>query len=196
MPHKKIFNENVVGRFSMLTYYKRLDRIYFVHEIYAYKYFGNKVNKRGVSSVEEVNKVVAIVQLMKKLTGKIKHEIGCHFKELNLTGPQGMLIGTLFHHGEMKVSELSEKLGLSNSTVSGILDRLEKQGLVERIRSKDDRRVVYINVTDEFKKQSKKQFEEISQIIEQMINKATPEELDKILEGMETLKTVVERQIE
>lgn len=146
--------------------------------------------------MEEVNKVVAIVQLMKKVTANIKHEIGCHFKEMNLTGPQGMLIGTLFHHGEMKVSDLSEKLGLSNSTVSGILDRLEKQGLVERMRSKEDRRVVYVNITEDFKEQSKKQFVEINKMIEQMINRATPEELDKILEGMEALRNVVERQRE
>lgn len=144
--------------------------------------------------MEEVNKVVAIVQLMKKVTANIKHEIGCHFKEMNLTGPQGMLIGTLFHHGEMKISELSEKLGLSNSTVSGIIDRLENQGLVERVRSKEDRRVVYVKVTDEYRKQSKKQFEEINKIIEQMMNRATPEELDTMLEGMQTLKNVVERQ--
>lgn len=152
--------------------------------------------EEGESSVEEVNKVVAIVQLMKKVTANIKHEIGCHFKEMNLTGPQGMLIGTLFHHGEMKVSDLSEKLGLSNSTVSGILDRLEKQGQVERMRSKEDRRVVYVNITEDFKEQSKKQFVEINKMIEQMINKATPEELDKILEGMEVLRNVVERQRE
>lgn len=152
--------------------------------------------EEGESSVEEVNKVVAIVQLMKKVTANIKHEIGCHFKEMNLTGPQGMLIGTLFHHGEMKVSDLSEKLGLSNSTVSGILDRLEKQGQVERMRSKEDRRVVYVNITEDFKEQSKKQFAEINKMIEQMINKATPEELDKILEGMEVLRNVVERQRE
>lgn len=143
--------------------------------------------------MDEVSKAVAIVQVMKKVMSKIKQEIGCHFKEMNLTGPQGMLMGTLAHHGEMKISELSEKIGLSNSTVSGILDRLESQGLVERVRSKEDRRVVYIRVTDEFKKQAQKQFDEINEVIEQMMNKAKPEELDTILKGMETLKDIIDR---
>jgi len=143
--------------------------------------------------LDEVSKAVAIVQVMKKVMSKIKQEIGCHFKEMNLTGPQGMLMGTLAHHGEMKISELSEKIGLSNSTVSGILDRLESQGLVERVRSKEDRRVVYIRVTDEFKKQAQKQFDEINEVIEQMMNKAKPEELDTILKGMETLKDIIDR---
>lgn len=144
-------------------------------------------------TLEDVSKALAIVQLMKKVMDKLKQEICEHFKEMNLTGPQGMLMGTLAHNGEMKVSELSEKLGLSNSTVSGILDRLENQGLVERTRSKEDRRVVYIKVTDEFGKQSKKHFDEVNKLIERMMNKATPEELDTILKGMETLKEIVDR---
>jgi MarR family transcriptional regulator, organic hydroperoxide resistance regulator len=152
--------------------------------------------EEGVTSMEEVSKAVKVVQLMKKVMSTIKQRMGNHFKEMNLTGPQGMLMGTLAHHGEMKVSELSEKLGLSNSTVSGILDRLENQGLVERTRSKEDRRVVHIKVTDEFKKHSQKHFDEINQLIEQMMNKATPEELDIILGGMNTLEKVINRQQE
>ncbi|MCM0648046.1 MarR family transcriptional regulator [Clostridium swellfunianum] len=150
--------------------------------------------KEGVGSVEEVSKAVKIIQLMKKVTNAIKQRMGNHFKEMNLTGPQGMLMGTLAHNGEMKVSELSDKLGLSNSTVSGILDRLENQGLVERVRSKEDRRVVYVKVTDEFIKHSQKHFDEINNIIEQMMNKATPEELDIIFKGMDTLQKVMDRQ--
>jgi DNA-binding MarR family transcriptional regulator len=146
--------------------------------------------------VEEVSKAVKVVQVMKKVMSVIKHNMQSHFKERNLTGPQGMLMGTLAHHGEMKVSELSERLGLSNSTVSGILGRLENQGLVERTRSREDRRVVYVKVTDEFKKQSQKHFEEINKMIEQMMSKATPEELDIILEGMNTLEKVINRQEE
>lgn len=144
--------------------------------------------------MDEVSKAVKVVQLMKKVMSKIKHEMEHHFKVMNLTGPQGMLMGTLAHHGEMKVSELSEKLGLSNSTVSGILDRLEAQGLIERTRSKEDRRVVYVKVTDQFRKHSKDHFEHINKIIEQMMSKATPEELDIILAGMDTLEKVMNRQ--
>jgi MarR family transcriptional regulator, organic hydroperoxide resistance regulator len=155
-----------------------------------------KETEEGVTSMEEVSKAVKVVQLMKKVMSTIKHRMGNHFKEMNLTGPQGMLMGTLAHHGEMKVSDLSEKLRLSNSTVSGILDRLENQGLVERTRSKEDRRVVYIKVTDEFRKHSQKHFEEINKLIESMMDKATPEELDIILEGMNTLEKVIDRQKE
>ncbi|MCM0646999.1 MarR family transcriptional regulator [Clostridium swellfunianum] len=141
-----------------------------------------------------MSKAIMIVQIMKEVMANIKNRIGNHFKELNLTRPQGMLLGTLAHQGEMKVSELSESLGLSNSTVSGILDRLENQGLVERIRSKEDRRVVYVKITEEFRKHSQKHFDEVNKLIEEMMNKATQEELDIIFKGMDMLRQVVKRQ--
>lgn len=144
--------------------------------------------------MEEMSAAVKVVQIMKKVMSKIKQEVGNRFREINLTGTQGVLMGTLVHHGEMKISDLSERLGLSNSTVSGILDRLESQGLVERTRSKEDRRVVYVKVTDEFRKHFLKNFEQINSLLEQMMDKATPEELQIILKGMNTLEDVIDRQ--
>jgi MarR family transcriptional regulator, organic hydroperoxide resistance regulator len=140
--------------------------------------------------VEEINKNLRVIELLRQLMVTVRHNVHHHFKEMNVTGPQGMLMGTLAHHGEMKISDLSEKLGLSNSTVSGIIDRLENQGLVVRTRSKDDRRVVYVNVSSEFKKNSQNHFNEIEKMFESMMSKATSEELDEILKGLDTLQRV------
>jgi DNA-binding MarR family transcriptional regulator len=140
--------------------------------------------------MEELNKSLKVIQLLRQLMFTVKQNVHHHYKEMNVTGPQGMLMGTLAHHGEMKVSDLSEKLGLSNSTVSGIIDRLENQGLVVRTRSKEDRRVVYVNVTSEFKKGSQNRFNEIEKMFESMMGKATSEELDQILQGLDTLQRV------
>ena len=143
--------------------------------------------------MEEMSKGIRVVRVLKKVMGIVKQRMENHFKEVNLTGPQGMLIGTLAHNGEMKVSDLSEKLGLSNSTVSGIIDRLENQEMVERIRSKEDRRVVYVKLTDKCKENSQKPFEEINKMFEEMMEKATPEEIATILKGLNTLEDVMER---
>jgi DNA-binding MarR family transcriptional regulator len=146
--------------------------------------------------MDENSKGIRVVRVIRKLKDTMKKNIGHHFKEMSLTGPQGMLMGTLAHYGEMKISDLSEKLGLSNSTVSGIIDRLEKQGLVERIRSKEDRRVVYVNVTEEFKRNAQEHFKEIERRFEEMLSEASTEELDKILDGLDTLEEVICRQKE
>ncbi|MGB7606393.1 MAG: MarR family transcriptional regulator [Lutisporaceae bacterium] len=146
--------------------------------------------------MEELSKGLRVVSVLKQLMETVKQNVHHHFKEMNVTGPQGMLMGTLAHYGEMKISDLSQKLGLSNSTVSGIIDRLENQGLVERTRSKEDRRVVYVSVTSEFKKSSEEHFKEIAKMFEAMMSNATAEELDEILRGLDTLQRVFNKHKE
>jgi MarR family transcriptional regulator, organic hydroperoxide resistance regulator len=146
--------------------------------------------------MDEMRKSLVIIKMLKQLTDTVKQSMHEQFKEMRVTGPQGMLMHTLVHNGKMKISDLSEMLALSNSTVSGILDRLEKHGFVERSRSEEDRRVVYVNVTDEFRKHAQEHFEEIEKKLESMMNKATQDELDKITMGLETLQKVITRQQE
>lgn len=56
----------------------------------------------------------------------------------------------------LAMSELSRELMVSNGNVTGVIDRLEKSGLVERNRAKHDRRVLYIQLTKEGRKQFNK----------------------------------------
>jgi DNA-binding MarR family transcriptional regulator len=143
--------------------------------------------------MEDISKGIRVIKVLKNVMENVKQNVHHHFKEMNVTGPQGMLMGTLAHFGEMKVSDLSDKLGLSNSTVSAMVDRLEVQGLVERTRSTEDRRVVYVKVTSEFQKISRERFHVIEKMFEAMMSKATSEELDEILIGLETLQKVINR---
>jgi DNA-binding MarR family transcriptional regulator len=54
--------------------------------------------------------------------------------------------------GDLSLSELSERIRAQNSTVTGIIDRMEREGLVMRERSREDRRVVYIKLSPKGKK--------------------------------------------
>lgn len=139
---------------------------------------------------------IKIFRSLKRIGHLFKHGMGKHFSSIKLTGPQGMLMGILTHDGEMKISELSEKIELSNSTVSGIIDRLEKQGLVERTRSTEDRRVVYVKVSAQFQKDSKSTFCKIEKNFEDIMEKATLEEIDTILKGLDTLEKLMDAQID
>ncbi|HPG25243.1 MAG: winged helix-turn-helix transcriptional regulator [Spirochaetaceae bacterium] len=66
-----------------------------------------------------------------------------------LTGPQLATLREAARLGEITISALARAVHLSQPTVSGILSRLEKRGLVRRMRSDDDRRSVAILVTEE-----------------------------------------------
>ena len=141
--------------------------------------------------MEELSKSIQVIRTLKQVMISMKKNIQSQYKAMNITGPQGMVVGTLAHCGEMKISDISAKLNLSNSTVSGILDRLEKQGIVERIRDKEDRRVVNVRVTPEFKKIADRHLKDAEKNIELKMMEATPEELDKVLEGLNILKKML-----
>jgi len=73
-------------------------------------------------------------------------------RRADLTGPQLTVVKMLEQIGDLSLSELSERIRAQNSTVTGIIDRMEREGLVVRERSKEDRRVVYIRLTPKGRK--------------------------------------------
>jgi DNA-binding MarR family transcriptional regulator len=69
-------------------------------------------------------------------------------RQVDLTGPQLTVLKMLEGVGDLSLSELSERIRAQNSTVTGIIDRMERENLVVRARSTEDRRVVKIRLTD------------------------------------------------
>ncbi len=58
------------------------------------------------------------------------------------------ILWILQEHGPLPVSRLADWLGIGAPNATGLLDRMEQRGLVERIREGDDRRVVLARMTD------------------------------------------------
>jgi DNA-binding MarR family transcriptional regulator len=64
-----------------------------------------------------------------------------------LTGPQLVVLRALAERAEVSVGELARHIHLSQATTTGVLDRLEKRGLVTRQRSALDRRRMLVRAT-------------------------------------------------
>ena len=58
------------------------------------------------------------------------------------------VLNLLDRHGEMAMNRLADMLDVSMSAASGLVDRIEERGYVERIRVPSDRRVVIARITD------------------------------------------------
>jgi len=69
-------------------------------------------------------------------------------KTTGLTAPQILLLQTIRDRGEVTIGELAMDISLSQATVTTILDRLEKRGLVYRKRSSTDKRKVHAHLTE------------------------------------------------
>lgn len=69
-------------------------------------------------------------------------------KVSGLTSPQLLILQLLRQHAELTVGEVAQRVSLSQATVTTIIDRLEKRGLVKRERGSSDKRKVYVYLTD------------------------------------------------
>lgn len=91
------------------------------------------------------------IHITKRLR-KIAHSVNKHSKFLQesfkLTLPQIICLREIHEHGPITFSHLTRILALNNSTTTGIVDRLEREALVRRVRSDRDRRQVMVQVTD------------------------------------------------
>jgi len=59
------------------------------------------------------------------------------------------LLSMLERHGSITMSRIAELLDVSVSNATGLIDRIEERGLVERVRVPSDRRAVHVQLTDE-----------------------------------------------
>lgn len=92
----------------------------------------------------DIDSVVEAILYLYTESRRITKELA---RRADLTGPQLSVVKLLEQIGDMSLSELSDKIRAQNSTVTGIIDRMEREGLVTRERSKEDRRVVFIRLT-------------------------------------------------
>lgn len=126
----------------------------------------------------------------------IKADMGRTLGDMHLSHMQLMTLKTLSHHEPCGVSELSEQLGLSASTVSGLLDRLEAKGVIERTRDESDHRKVLITLTPEARKMAKQLHASFKDLLGTLVTSLTRDDMGAMLRGMNVVIGQLEKKTE
>ncbi len=113
-----------------------------------------------------------------------------------LTGPQLTVVKLLEAVGDLSLSQLSERIRAQNSTVTGIVDRMEREGLVVRSRSKTDRRVIHIKLTPKGASLAREVPIEPIAILRRALEQLDPGEVRTLLHTMTRLAKLVEDQVD
>ncbi|MFO7556989.1 MAG: MarR family transcriptional regulator [Desulfobacterales bacterium] len=105
-------------------------------------------------------------------------------KELNknfqISAAQLNCILTLYEYGPLPPSKIADHMMVKSSTVTGVVDRLEKKNLAERMRNSPDRRVITIQLTEEGK---------------ELAENAPPPIQQKIIDGLKNIGNAKKEQI-
>ena len=99
---------------------------------------------QATTSGELIDQIIAD---FKQTTWAMKCAMGERLVRLGISMAQFHIAVTLQRNGVMTMSRLADLLGVSLSNASGLIDRLEERGYVERTRVPEDRRIVMVRIT-------------------------------------------------
>lgn len=138
-------------------------------------------------------KIYRVNELLRYINKAINKNIGYKMgiKRLN---PSVMTILIILMDGPPRtLKELSHDVGLANSTVSGIVDKLVKEGYVMRVVDAEDRRRVMISLTEAaYKKREEIEMRYLKKI-EGFLKDATDEDMDIVISGLNKLYEILKR---
>lgn len=107
------------------------------------------MTERITSINHDAEEVARMEKELRYIAAIIKHNGRKILKNYTITPPQFIALQWLFEHGDMTIGELSNKMFLAFSTTTDLVDRMEGNELVKRIRDTKDRRVVSIHLLPE-----------------------------------------------
>ena len=144
--------------------------------------------------VSGVNISDEILAAYLKVSQHASRQFRVHFGKCNLTFPQALVLDALLEESPIPVSVLAERTGSANSTISGIVDRLEKLGLVKRERGSKDRRVIYVGLTEECRRLRDNAATNVQDYFAGLMAALTETEQQEVLKGLLLLDRVLHQQ--
>jgi DNA-binding MarR family transcriptional regulator len=84
----------------------------------------------------------------------------------------------LLYEGPLSAGQLSERSGLSPAAMTTLIDRLERKGYVRRVRDANDRRRVFVELTDQAKKAAWEMYGPVAKEGQQLLAEYTDEQLE------------------
>ncbi|MER5625674.1 MarR family transcriptional regulator [Streptosporangium sp. NPDC002544] len=128
--------------------------------------------------------VDALVRTTFEVAGVLTRIGGEH--DLSLT--QLRVLGIL-RDRRARITELAAYLGLDKSTMSGLIDRAQRRGLLTRGKNPDDGRVVDVYVTPAGLELTKRVEDEVRRALAPRTSRLDPEQLDQLVKLLELVST-------
>ena len=115
------------------------------------------------------------------------HDWSRYIKTVGLSMPQFGILMHLFHHGRCGMSDISDRMEVTNAGASQLVERLVQNGLLERSEDPHDRRAKRITLTDKGRNLIKNSIAERFRWVESLVAQLTDEDQVKVLTALPVL---------
>lgn len=121
---------------------------------------------------------------------EVYQQISERLAEFELTPGQYGVLNYLWEHGKATPKELAQTLMVENSTISGVLDRMQKKGLIDRLIDPDDRRSVRVVLTPEGQALQTGVVKTVDELNAVVLDKLSTEKRDVLLDCLREIGNV------
>lgn len=120
---------------------------------------------------------VVLMKSSKAVQEQIKKDISSY----GMRTSDFTVLEALYHKGRQTIREISSAVLINTGSITYVIDKLETKGLLERSDCKEDRRVVYIQITEQGKEMMDEIFPKHQQVIEAIFSDITSEEKEFLI---------------
>ncbi len=100
------------------------------------------------------------------------------YSDLNIT--EFAVLELLYHKGKQPIQIIGKKVLIASSSITYVVDKLEKKELVKRVSCPTDRRVTFVSLTDKGTNVMKSIFPQHAKTIAQIFDVLSKEELETL----------------
>jgi len=145
----------------------------------------------SVSKEEFSDSVVRIERLLRHVAFIIKKRGRDILSDFDITTPQFLALVVLKDRPGITMGELCERLYLACSTATDLIDRMEKNGYLERNRDADDRRVIRLSITEKGQNIIDQVINARRRYVYSILKQLTQEEIDQLAQALEKLDALM-----
>jgi DNA-binding MarR family transcriptional regulator len=152
----------------------------------------------SIAAKEELARVAQeIDEHLRRVRRVLRQPLETEFARGGLTGPQRSVMQAVVHANGMSLKDLSRSVGLAHSTVSGIVDRLVKKGLLARQSDKKDHRLSLIVPSRQVRDYVRNKLPALTiHPLQEALRRIRPAERAAILDGLRILRRAVETKMQ
>jgi len=128
-----------------------------------------------------------ICNKLNKVMRKVQRFYEAKLSSFGITPVQFVVLASLLKNDGMKFKDLAENIDMDGSTLTGILDRLERAGYVERKGDPEDRRSVLIFLTEKANESGPALLKTAEEFDEEIKEHFTPDEFDVFIRVLDKI---------
>lgn len=139
--------------------------------------------------------VVEIEELLRNVSAILKKRGRDILSSFDITGPQYEALLVLREFGDLTMGELCQRMFLACSTATDLIDRMERNGIIERVRDTSDRRVIRLKVLSKGQRVVDEVLEARRSYLAALLGTVDVSDKERLIQALEQLNYLMGREV-